>query len=186
VPRRRGYTLLEIILVCALIAIIAALSYPSVESMYGAYKVQAAADGVKAAWANARLHALEEARAYRFSVIPGKGNFRVAPDSPEFWSGSVDRDPNNPAYILEDALPSKVRFAFQGNGADGPAGDSEEPGKVDPSQYVTVAVFNTDGTADEDCEIAFHYGSGRPMVMRLRAITGLGMVKPNKPEGNGP
>jgi hypothetical protein len=186
-PSRRGYTLLELVLVGALMVVIAALSYPSIEGMYTYYKVQAATDMVRAAWANARVHAMEEGRAYRFSVIPGKGNFRVAPDSAEFWSGSTpEYDPNNPFLVIEEALPSKVRFAFQGNGSEGPSGDNEEPGKVDPGQYVIVAIFNPDGTSQDDVDITFHYGSSKGMTLSLRSITGMGTVKPANPEGNRP
>jgi type II secretory pathway pseudopilin PulG len=184
---RRGYTLLELVLVGALMVIIAALSYPSIDSMYSYYKVQAATDAVRAAWANARIHAMEEGRAYRFSVIPGKGNYRVAPDSAEFWSGSTpEHDPNNPFLVCEEALPSKVHFALQGVGSDGPEGDNEEPGKVDAAQYITVAIFNPDGTAQDDCEITFHHGSTRGMTLSLRSITGMGTVKPANPEGGRP
>ena len=186
-PSRRGYTLLELVLVGALMVVIAALSYPSIEGMYTYYKVQAATDMVRAAWANARVHAMEEGRAYRFSVIPGKGNFRVAPDSAEFWSGSTpEYDPNNPFLVIEEALPSKVRFAFQGNGSEGPSGDNEEPGKVDPGQYVIVAIFNPDGTSQDDVDITFHYGSSKGITLSLRSITGTGTVKPATPEGNRP
>src|SRR5947209_8598718 len=86
--RRRGYSLLEVILVVAVIALVAALFVPTLENLYNPYKTQEAADSVRAAWALARTHAMEEGRSYRFAVVPGRGNFRVAPDEDEFWTGS--------------------------------------------------------------------------------------------------
>jgi hypothetical protein len=184
-PSRRGYTLLELVLACALLIVIVALSAPSIDSMYSYYKVQASTDAVRAAWAKARIHAMEEGRPYRFSVVPGKGNYRVAPDSSEFWSGSSpEYDPNHPSLVLQDALPKGVRFAFQGNGADDAGGDSEEPDKVDPGQYVQVAIFNPDGSAQEDVDITFHYGkSNKGMTLSLRSVTGMGTVRPANTEG---
>ena len=42
-----------------------------------------------------------------------KGNFRVAPDGNEYWSGRgevpTDADPDNPPLVLEDALPKGIR-----------------------------------------------------------------------------
>src|SRR5438094_136142 len=82
---------------------LAVLSYPSIASMYGSYRVQAAADQVRAAWAEARTHAVNEGRPYRFSIVPNKRNFRVAPVGSNYWSGRGDgatNDTDNPPYIL--------------------------------------------------------------------------------------
>ena len=46
--KRRGFTLLEMILVCVPLVIVAAISYPSASSAYSAYKVRAATDTVRA------------------------------------------------------------------------------------------------------------------------------------------
>src|SRR5260370_627756 len=76
---RSAFTLLELIMVMTILVILAVLSYPSINAMYGSYRVEAAADQVRAAWAEARTHAANEGRPYRFSVVPNKRNFRVAP-----------------------------------------------------------------------------------------------------------
>src|SRR5215831_16602595 len=101
---RRGFTLFEIILVMAVLVILAGLSYPSLENMYGYYRVQAAADTLRGNWAEARTRAMEEGRPYRFAAVLGKGNFRVAPDGAEFWSGSdaAPADSGTPPLIAND------------------------------------------------------------------------------------
>src|SRR5438045_428621 len=90
VLRRPSYTLLELVLVIALLGILTAISYPSLDSMYGHYQLTAATDMVRAGWASARSRALDEGRPYRFAVVPNQGNFRIAPDSSDFWSGNSD------------------------------------------------------------------------------------------------
>jgi prepilin-type N-terminal cleavage/methylation domain-containing protein len=182
VPSRRpAYTLLELVLVMAVIAIIGAISYPSIDSMYGSYKVQGAMDSLRAGWASARVHAMEEGRPYRFAVLPGKGNFRIAPDSPEFWNGdaATSTDPNSGPLVFNGTLPKGVRMTFAGqDGEDDKDQDTvADPESTDPSQYVTAAIFLPDGTARDDVEISFQCRGTRPQALQLRAMTGLAAVK---------
>ena len=51
---RPGYTLLEIILVLAIIVILAAVAYPSVEGMYTGVRLRAGVDGLRGAMMQAR------------------------------------------------------------------------------------------------------------------------------------
>jgi prepilin-type N-terminal cleavage/methylation domain-containing protein len=175
--RRRGFTLLEIVLVMAIIVMFAAISFPSIEGMYADARLQGGCDSVRAAWAEAQAHAVNESRPYRFAVVPGKGNFRVAPDSAEFWTGeggTAMADPENPAYILENSLPRGMVFPDEGgNVPNVPAGESSLPeGTVGIGQWVTMATFNSDNTVQEDVEIPLQYPGTRPMILRLRALTG--------------
>src|ERR1700756_3400429 len=84
---RRAYTLFELLLVLALLVLLAAIAYPTLDGVLATFRMTEAADMVRANWADARAYAMNEGRSYRFAVISGKGNFRVAPDSPEFWGG---------------------------------------------------------------------------------------------------
>jgi prepilin-type N-terminal cleavage/methylation domain-containing protein len=183
--RRRAYTLLELLLVIAILALIASITIPSLDVLYGSFKTQAAADSVRGAWATARSRAMEESRAYRFAVVPGRGNFRIAPDDDSFWTGGdPPDDPENPSLIREDALPDKVHFDLAGGGsgpspASGPDDSPLAVGSVDPGQWVTVAVFQPDGTALQDLEITFRCDGARPITLQLRALTGLTTVKPD-------
>src|SRR5262249_53498742 len=112
--RRSGYTLFELVLVLAVIVMLAALTYPSLDTMSGGQRLFAASDQVKVGWALAQAHAMEEGRPYRFAIIPGKGNYRIAPDTPDFWGGNgeASADPANPALVLIDTLPKGVVMSF--------------------------------------------------------------------------
>jgi prepilin-type N-terminal cleavage/methylation domain-containing protein len=176
---RPGYTLLELVLVLALVGILLGLAYPSLEGAYSHYQLKAAADEVRAAWVRARSRAVEDGRAYRFAIVPGHGNFRVAPDGDAYWGGGgpPGDDPTGPAFLLEDALPRGLRFT---SGSDGPApawadsGDSALPPEaVAPNQWVKTAVFLPDGTADADVDVVFQGKGGRPLQVRQRALTGV-------------
>jgi prepilin-type N-terminal cleavage/methylation domain-containing protein len=186
VQARKGYTLMELILVMAIIAIMAGLAYPSALSMWTGYRLRAGADAIRAGWVGARSHAVEEGQRYRFSVVPGKGNYRVAPDTAEYWSGSLpDFDHDNPPLILEGALPRGIVFTVSGSGGSGDGETSLPVGEVDPGQWQTVAVFEADGTAQEDVSITLACpGEGaRPIVVSLRSLTAISTAKMGSVEG---
>lgn len=183
--RRPAYTLFELTLVAALLLVLLVIAYPSFDAMYANVRLKAAADGVQTAWARARVHAVNEGRAYRFGFVPTKGNYRVAPDSPEFWSGggSLPGDGTGAYFLLEDALPKGVRF----NTADAPDTGAETegetalpPGSVEPSTYSAGVTFLPDGTAADDVEIVFRARGAWGLRMRLRALTGVVTVQPLK------
>jgi prepilin-type N-terminal cleavage/methylation domain-containing protein len=178
---RRAFTLFETVLVMALLVILAAIAYPSIEGMYGYYKLQAAADTVRGHWAEARTRAMEEGRAYRFAVIWGKGNFRVAPDGADFWSGNdaaAADSSGQPPLMVSDALPKGIPFRRLDTPRGDGAADTVLPtDSVDPGQWSTVAIFLPDGTAREDVDVVLDNGA-RVFVVKLRALTGGVSVRP--------
>jgi prepilin-type N-terminal cleavage/methylation domain-containing protein len=166
---RRGFTLLEVILVMAVIVLLTAMALPSIETMYGDMKVTAAADQIRGRWADARTKAIEEGRAYRFSTQPD-GKFRIAPDAGDFWGGSgtasdstTANDSDTPPLVLEDSLPKGIAFADESTGG----GDNSDGGS-----WTTVLTFLPDGTASADKTITLQIEGCRPVQLKVRALTG--------------
>jgi Tfp pilus assembly protein FimT len=168
--QRRAYTLMEVLLVMAVMIMILAVGYPAIDSYCEGLKVDAAADDVRGAWSEAQAQAVNEGRPYRFAVIPGKGNYRVAPHSDAYWTGgsppSPD-DPDNPPIILEKSLPDGVVFPSGGEAA---------------GQWSTQAVFLPDGTAEDDADITLRLDNSRPISLHLRALTGVVTVQRGEDE----
>ena len=104
---RRAYTLFEILLVVALIAILAAMTVPGlIEAIYGdRTRLQAAADQITGQWSSMRARAIMEGRPYRFSVEPGTGNFHVAPDGSGYGG-------DNNGYVVDDSLPRGIQIVM--------------------------------------------------------------------------
>ncbi len=167
---RHGFTLLEVLLVVAVMVILAAMAYPSIEAMYGDVRLAAAADQVRARWAEARTKAIDEGRPYRFATQPD-GQFRIAPDADEFWSGGgggtpvEPNDADSPPLVAEDALPKGIGFADESN-TNNP-GDSSDSGP-----WTTVLKFLPDGTASADKTITLQATGYRSVQLRVRALTG--------------
>jgi Tfp pilus assembly protein FimT len=170
---------LELVLVMTILVIVAAISYPSLDAMYGSFKVTAAADTVRAAMAQARAHAMAEGCSYRFCVVPNQGNFRVAPDGGDYWASNnsppAGLDPANPPLVMEDVLPKGVRFGDSGGNS---GSSSLEPGSVDSTMWTGSAVFLPDGTAQDDAELIIRCRGARPVVIRIRGITGVVTTRP--------
>jgi len=170
---RRGFTLFECIVVLAILLVAAAVVTPTLSSMSGKTPLNAAADIVKARWADARSRAIAEGRPYRFAVMEGTGKFRVAPDSPEFWGDggsapSTSGDSTQPPLVIDGALDvgQDVRFCSSNGSAQG-GGQSGGGGS-----WSCPIVFLPDGTTEQDAEIAFGANGGASVVLRVRAITG--------------
>lgn len=166
--RRPGVTLIEVLLVIVVIIALAAVAYPTMSAMYGDVKVKAAADDVQAAWAEARSHAIEDGRAYRFAVQPGTPKFKVAPDADGFWDGSggnAGGEDDTPPFTQEGDLPNGIQFEM--------STDQPESGG-----WATVVVFNPDGSCNADVEITLKEDDdSAPIVVRVRAITGAVSVR---------
>src|SRR6516225_4148084 len=95
---RRGYTLLELMLVMAVMLMVGAMTVPMLyDSLYGDIKVTAAADKVRARWADCRWQAIEQGRPYRFAVIPNTGKFRIEPYQATPQTGSTMNAGTGPA-----------------------------------------------------------------------------------------
>jgi prepilin-type N-terminal cleavage/methylation domain-containing protein len=174
--RRSAYSLIELLVVMAILVVTAALVFPSLGATYGYYKVNAGMDMVRGAWAQARAAAIEQGRPYRFSVEPDGGFFRVAPDQEAYWNnqGPPNNDPDGPPFILEDKLPGGVRFIINGEpvASPPPAPNIREEDRKPTGNWTTACVFNCDGTAREDVRIIFQVRGARPMLLQLRGLTG--------------
>lgn len=159
---RRAYTLLEMLLVLALLVILGALAYPSVDGMYSGIRLKAGADNLRSALAQARAHAMDEGCSYRFGVVAGQGNYRVAPEGADYWGDgapAAPADPDNPPLVLEDKLPKGIVFTLDDLGGGG-------------GGWVPVVTFLPDGTATDDRQFTLRLPGCRPVIVRLRALTG--------------
>src|SRR5947209_5242837 len=140
--------------------------------MFGNSRQVAAADMIKARWADARAFAREQGRAYRFAIQDGTGAFRVAPDSPEFWTGDTGNpsganggDGQQPA-VIDGALPKEISFASAGDDAQAAQGAGS-------GGWANAIVFLPDGTARQDATIAFtEAGNTRALYLKLHGNTG--------------
>jgi Tfp pilus assembly protein FimT len=159
------------IVVLAILVVAAAIAVPNLGMLSGGgTTLNAAADTVKARWAEARARAVAEGRPYRFAIMENTGKFRVAPDSPEFWDGATASTPPaddgaRPPLVIEDKLPAEMRFLSSPDAQGGAQGQS--------SDWTCPIVFMPDGCAQQDGQICFGNAGGKPLVLKIKAATGV-------------
>jgi len=178
ISHRSGFTLLELVLVVTLVTVIFALSYPSIDAMYGSYKVTAATDSIRRVMLLARSHAIEEGRPYRLAVVMEGSHYRLAPDQPSYWQGGTPA--GEQALVLADSLPKGVRFHL-GQQAQPQAADRPDSyasaADVSSDAWTPLVTFLPDGTASQDLALVLQVRGTRPAALNLRALTGNLSVK---------
>ena len=113
---RGGYTLLELLIVLAVLAMLAALSWPTVRRMTARSDLRTAAKELRATLLEARLAAIESGRVGRFRYRPGTGTFEtslqpavdVEPVRLTVASSSGERDGGQ--QPRQGSLPAGVSF----------------------------------------------------------------------------
>lgn len=136
--RRSGFTLLEIMLVLAVLVVIAALSMPALGRIAESQRLQQAADTVRVEWMSAHLRAMRSGRIQMFRYELGGDKFQVEPwfaaeDSVEAADASAD--PNAIADLPPDSydlsikqkqLPDGVLFVLGDAKIESRSQDAEE------------------------------------------------------------
>jgi prepilin-type N-terminal cleavage/methylation domain-containing protein len=91
----RGFTLVETLIVLAVLALLSSLSWPAVRGMLGKGELREAAKQVRVALVKARLGAIESGVAQSFRYLPGTERFEVV---------------SLPTSLDEEKRPSPSRF----------------------------------------------------------------------------
>lgn len=179
--RRQAYTLIELMLVMALMVIATALSVPVIQTMLADARITASGDLIRARTADTRALAMEEGRPWKLGFIAGTGVFQLAPESSSAWDGA-NQDPVRQVDLIRDELPKDVIFALS-------AGDIS--GNIPPSSagnsWETIAVYLPDGSARSDSTTYFGHQGIMPLRMVLRGLTGAVAIEvPADAKGNAP
>lgn len=167
---RPGYTLLELIVVLAVLVLLGAIVSSSLTGQSGNSKVKAAADDATGLIAAARSHAIEEGRNYRIAVSQDGTKLRVSPDDPDALEQSGDADAIKP-FVREIGLPADVTVVPTITGAEMATADAEG--------WVRLATFQQDGTCREDLvDFEIREVGVTPLVVQIRGLTGHTTVNP--------
>ena len=83
VAGRRGFTLLEMLVVLSLLGVMLSMAWPSMRRTLGKSQLREAAKQVRTQLATARLSAIESGQAQQFRFQPGTGRYMIIPlDAP--------------------------------------------------------------------------------------------------------
>jgi len=175
-PVRSGASLLEVLIVMAIIVAFGAIALPQLRDFNGDSRIKAAADTVKGRIANARAASLESGRPYRLALNPEGNRFRIAPDELAFQNVAANDEDEEADSILvgETNLPKDVTAEIVT--ADG------STGAVDDNGWTRVATFRPDGTCREDSvTIRLTEPGTLPILIQIRGLTGAATIEKTKP-----
>jgi hypothetical protein len=179
IEKRRGHSMMEMIVVMSVLAGIAAVSWPMLKSPLNKLRLQAAAQEVSTELSKARLKAMQSgvAQVFRYQVNTGK--FQVAAASDEDSTDGSASDQAEPLAVPTDQL-SLAEHSPLSEEADFVAQEKELPEGICfemPANEDSVDSERTEVAADEqgwtDLAIFYPNGDTTNAVIGLRSESDL-------------
>jgi type II secretory pathway pseudopilin PulG len=111
---RAAFTLLELLIVMGVLVMLLAVTWPVVGGLLAKQQLQTGAKQVRAAWAKARLEAMESGTLRRFRYQPGTGHFQVGSlneaADPRLPTGRAAAEQTTSSSPADHWLPAGVCF----------------------------------------------------------------------------
>lgn len=178
VIHRHGVTLIEIVLVMAIIAFMASLALPNLDRLFASQKVDKAAEIVRSQMGHARVEAIRNGKVYAFVYNEGQSQLAVRQFDQLVAAGSIDHFVKSNAEDQRDGnldysnenLPRGVRFVAGQALSDvrsqfETASAGETAGKMKP------ILFYPDGSS-QDAQLVLMNERGDSVRIILRGLTG--------------
>ena len=176
---KRGFTLLELILVIGILVAISAIALPTVTRSFSSQSLLKAADRVRVSMGQARVRAIRTGQIHAVGYVPGRSWIDIASleQLPTIATRAGRRLQEQQRGITsnydDDLLPGRVIFVAGQTVVDARAADV---GPTDTSQLRTV-LFYPDGTS-QDARLTLQNEDGRLIDVALRGLTGIASVQP--------
>ena len=170
-----GFSLLEILLVVAIMVLVAALAIPALNRSFTAQSVNKGAERVRAEMSRARVLAMREDQIYAFFYSPGTSHFLVAPFSDAVSPDDVGPIPDamrsSHFDLSSNLLPQQVFFAGGNVSEDSRSQDTIDKTPNSISEMKPI-LFYPDGTA-QDAVLVIQNFEGDMMEVTVRGLTGI-------------
>jgi prepilin-type N-terminal cleavage/methylation domain-containing protein len=182
--KRRAFTLLELLLVLALMVVIAAIAWPSIKGPFESQRLSRSAEQVRAEFGKLRVRSMRTGQIHVFRFQPGQAGFAWEP-----WTNSVE-DVNSsniagngfgatapavlPASSHEDQLPEGIQFHAAEVTLDARASQLLGPGgeAAADAEWSDPIFFYPDGTTS-NTHLVLNNTRGQAVIVTLRGLTGL-------------
>lgn len=166
-----GFTLVELLLVLALVVMLASMVAPSLTGTLGRVRLDAAAEAVRTAWVDARLEAMRTGEPFAFQCQLGTGRYTVSKliDATAV-SALPEEESAGSTTLADDEHEDLGAIKFVQLSAGNPL-----TAVVDPS-VATCLVFRPDGATDDAWAIV-ESADGRRRRITLRGLTGAARVE---------
>jgi len=196
--QRCGFTLLEIMLVLAIIAAIGAIAMPAIRNVLDRQRLEASAEKIRLALDRARLEAMKTGQAQMFECQPGSGKYSVHPltQQADVTNAAQGAKVVTQTGLVAETTQSGLLAAAEPTALSGEAKDLEErvtfvscmvasdsrsynvaqqsqasSGQVTTANIGQVILFYPDGSTT-NAEVRMQNENGDMRAVRLRGLTG--------------
>jgi prepilin-type N-terminal cleavage/methylation domain-containing protein len=180
-PRQPGLTLVEVLLVLALLVVISAVSVPLLEGSFARAGLQNSGDLLRGAWSRARIAAMESGETHVFRYEQFGSRYQIttlnALSTPEGDPPSEDpedqerrRDPSDLMRLSEDRLPDGILFA--GGDIASSSQVAATIGQLPAGDWSAPILFHADGTTS-DATVVLINEREQTIRVTLRGLTGI-------------
>ena len=196
-PNRHAVTLLEVLLVLAVLVALASITWPAMQRPLSTQRLRKAADAVRVVWARARVKAMSTGQTlvFRYSVEGDRYSIQYHA-GPEFSADTAsaeaqdsvtnDQDPLAFVFGREPKLPEGVIFMSGETAEDTRAGSlllEEAPMAEAGTTWSEPILFYPDGTSST-VRLMLRNEFDRAIELSLRGLTGVVTVgEPYSAEG---
>ena len=181
-PKRTtsGFTLLELIIVLAVMIAVAAMSLPMLQRSFSGQKLDKGGDLVRAHMGRARVKAIRNGEIYAFYYQVEGPAFRVGPFNEETIESlknvPLDEDLRSSNFDFgDDLLPRDVRFTMALTNPDARAAAAMVSANFRPGDMRPI-LFYPDGTS-QAAKVTLQNKENDAIQVTLRGLTGTTTVK---------
>lgn len=194
-----GFSLIEILLVLAILVAIGAIAAPAMGEAFQRQKVQAAVQSLRGEWERARLRAMQTGQAQVFTCVPGSNEYSIQPfmtnsdavnassgatvmmagSAAQIQSGNMLGAPSEEAQSSADmkTLDDEIRFIHCLVSSDMRAATvTQAQGGVSALGAISeMVLFYPDGSTST-AEVAIQNLRGDARCVRMRGLTGAAQI----------
>lgn len=169
--RRSAFTIMEMLVVIAVVVILGAILVPSLVGFWSNNRTKAGVDITTARLSDARGAAISRGQAYRVCVSPDGRQIRVCPDESEMPE-QLPSGTSSAPFVRTDTLPDGVVLT--------PIVTGTADSTASADGWLTLITFLPDGTCREEAsEFQLAEPDVTPQVVRVRGLTGVWTVNPS-------
>jgi prepilin-type N-terminal cleavage/methylation domain-containing protein len=198
-PSRHAVTLVEVLLVLALLVVLASIAWPALQRPLSGQRLRKSADAVRVVWARSRVKAMSTGQTlvFRYSVEGDRYSLQYHA-GPEFSSDTLSEesetfpsgaDPSAFVFGHEAKLPEGVVFMLGETAEDTRATSlvlEEAPMAEAGTAWSEPILFYPDGTSST-VRLVLRNEFDRAIELSLRGLTGVvTMGEPYSAEGQSP
>jgi prepilin-type N-terminal cleavage/methylation domain-containing protein len=165
---RRGYTLLELTLVLAILLVLAGLAWPGIQRTYRQHQLQTAVEDVRGHLAACRMKAIDTGLVYQFVYETGGRRYYVLPFEAD--DGSSSAAPPSISGELGETLQFEDPEGAAADGVPLPAVGRSAGDLLGAGGLSTPILFSPDGTAT-DASFDVVDDEGQYVRLSVRGLT---------------